>query len=333
MESVAGVLEDMRKSRAQLEAWIEERDRTCAEIEVTATQIRLATNRLDTLPGGQSAERVDAERELWRREQSLGELLTRLEARRSTIGLACVEQTRGGLWISTMHLDADWSDASKRFYWRETEAMRALAERLNDDAAATGEARFEAAQARQGFHAAMRRSATSAATRMKSPLRPSGIFAALPFLAFLATAAIGCFFAPRGLAAWITVATLLLITAIAFSGALREGPSVGVLAGLGAASSLALFTAAYVACSALDAPSVLRTGALPVPIETIGEACLVALTVGVAGDTLGVDLGGAASVVAFIQILLTISGVAAVVAVAWRQLSAKVRLPDDPNLG
>jgi hypothetical protein len=59
---------------------------------------------------------------------------------------------------------------------------------------------------------------------------------------------------------------------------------------------------------------------------------LVRLTVGLTGDTLGTELEGAALVVAFVQILLTISAVAAIAAVGWRVLMIRTeRLDNEPD--
>jgi hypothetical protein len=55
-------------------------------------------------------------------------------------------------------------------------------------------------------------------------------------------------------------------------------------------------------------------------MQLVGEAALLSLTVGLTGGTIGVDLGGAARVAAFIQILLTLLGGATFVGWAWSSL-------------
>lgn len=330
MGNFSDAIQGVQRSRAQLQAWVQERDRACATAAAIATAIRLATNELDTLPVGQSLHRIKAEGELRKQERSLQAVMDQLGVRRDVRDLACVESSDRGIWIYEHGYRVnDWSDVQQAAFWRETAKMERLAENLNDDAAATGQVRFEADQARQAYRAAMRRSAISAAERLKPPVRASGIFAALPFLTFLLVAAVGGFFAPRGVVAWIAVGVLLLSIAVATWGVLREGANGGVLAGLGAAGSLALFTAAYIVCVLGDATSIVQAGRPVLPIAAIGEASLVALTVGVTGGTLGTELDGAARIVAFVQILLTISGVAAVLAFAWRRVTARVWVAPD----
>jgi hypothetical protein len=89
------------------------------------------------------------------------------------------------------------------------------------------------------------------------------------------------------------------------------------VATLAAGSSLALFTGAYLVIRIVRPDDLLRSGT---PISSIAEAAFTSLTVGVTGGTIGTDLGGAARIVAFIQILLTVGAVASGVAWAWRRL-------------
>lgn len=255
-------------------------------------------------------------------------MVDRVAERPSTRGLKHVDWGHYDFSTREPYRDeSEWNPDQKIAFAREVGRLKDLVQVLNDDSPVE-QARFEATQAGETYRAALRRSARSPGEPSKPRLRRSGAFAAIPFVSFLVASAVGIFFEPAGLPAWITVGFLFAAVAIGAWGALREGPRVGVLAGLGASASLALFMPAYIACRALDAESMVRSTGDALPVHSIGEVGLVTLTVGLTGDTLGTELEGATLVVAFVQILLTISAVAAIAAVGWRVLMARTERPD-----
>jgi hypothetical protein len=322
-------LQVIQRERGKVEAWIEARRRGCERVRSEANTVRLTSARLDALPRGQSIARSALEKQLWRRYEDLRATVDRVAERPSTQGLQHVDWNHSDFSVYEPYRDeSGWSPDQKTAFTREVDRLKNLVQVLNDDSLVE-QARFEATQAGETYRAALRRSARSPGEPSKPRLRRSGAFAAIPFLAFLFASAVGIFFEPAGLPAWITVGFLFAAVTIGAWGALREGPRVGVLAGLGASASLALFMPAYIACRAFDAESIVRSTGDALPVHSIGEVGLVTLTVGLTGDTLGAELEGTALVVAFIQILLTISAVAAIAAVGWRVLMARTERPDN----
>jgi hypothetical protein len=323
-------LRGIQRERGKLEGWIETRRGRCERVRSEANIVRLTSSRLDTLPHGQSSARSAFEQHLWRRYECLRATVDRVAERPSTHGLKHVDwSSHYGFSTHEPYRDeSGWNPAQQIAFDREVGRLEDLVQVLNDNSL-VDQTRFEATQAGETYRAALRRSARSPGEPSKPQLRRSGAFAAIPFVSFLVASAVGVFFEPAGLPAWITVGFLFAAVAIGAWGALREGPRVGVLAGLGASASLALFMPAYIVCRAFDAASIVRSTGDGLPVHSIGEVGLVTLTVGLTGDTLGADLEGAALIIAFIQILLTISAVAAIAAVGWRVLMAKTERPEN----
>jgi asparagine N-glycosylation enzyme membrane subunit Stt3 len=149
-----------------------------------------------------------------------------------------------------------------------------------------------------------------------------GWVAVAPFTAFLIVAGVGAWIAPTE-AIWVGAAVALLLAAsvIAIVDELRKGSRAVPLdlLFLGAGASLAFFTALYVICSWYDPGSILLSGDQH-PIKAIGEAALLSLTLGGTVGTIGIDLAGSARIVAFIQLLLTLTAVGAALTWAWQRL-------------
>jgi hypothetical protein len=313
-----------------METWVETRDRWCAGIRTEARALRLKCGQLDALATGQSVDRATLEARLWQDHERLQEALRRIAKPPSSRYLSHVTWSeRFGFSVNDGRPDeSHWTSDQRTAYAREFARMQRLASDLNNGSG-VDLARFEARQAADAYRVALRRSVSSPGLPARQVRRSSGVFAALPFFAFLLVSAVGVFFEPVGVAAWTAVALLSLAIAVGALGALREAPSAGVLAGLGAAASLAVFLLAYTACRALGPESIVRSSGEALPIHSIGDAGLVTLSVGLTGAPLGVELEGAARIIAFIQILLTISGVAAVAVFGWRTLLARVERPAD----
>lgn len=165
-----------------------------------------------------------------------------------------------------------------------------------------------------------RRNAKAATLRGVRRFVRGGHFAYSPLAAFLAVGALGIWVSPSdyvGLLLWGVLVAVPVATVLV---AWRRRARFAEWAVVGGGSSLAGFTAAYLLSIWLDDQSILRTGAAP--IEQIGEAALLSLTIGVTGGTIGVDLNGLARVIAFLQILFLLSFAVVVVAQVWRMLAA-----------
>ena len=123
------------------------------------------------------------------------------------------------------------------------------------------------------------------------------------------------------------VAVLVLMTAVLIACVLawikdrREGAIVPLAAG----TALPLFTAAYLLSHWVDAESIMRAVGPSEwePMSRVGEATFLALTVGLGGETVGLELAGVARAIAFLQILLTLAVVATALLWGWYQLTAR----------
>ncbi len=143
--------------------------------------------------------------------------------------------------------------------------------------------------------------------------------------AFVLIAIAGIWLSPRPAAGWITVVFLVAVIAGSVYATKRHGYRATVVAPLAAGSALALFTAAYLACRLTEPSSVQLTSKAASPIGSIAEASFTSLTVGVTGGTIGIELHEAARVVAFVQILVSLTAVAAGLAWAWDRLLTHTR--------
>lgn len=140
-------------------------------------------------------------------------------------------------------------------------------------------------------------------------------FAYSPLVGFLVVAALGIWVGPKdylGLLLWEVLVVVPIGTVLV---AWRRRARFGEWALVGGGASLSFFTAAYLVSAWLDDQSILRTG--PVPIEQIGEAAFLSLTIGVTGGTIDIDLNGLARVIAFIQIIFSLGLAGIVVSRLW----------------
>jgi hypothetical protein len=227
----------------------------------------------------------------------------------------------------------DWEDWVKRSAcWEEieSEALRLLA------VAREQQARREAASAAadralEAMDMTVRRALDLSRTTFRGG-RTAAKLSGAPLAAFVLVGLAGAALEPSPAAGWTAVAFLLLVvlgTSTVFF--LREDFRGLSAATFGVGSSLSVFAAAYLAARVIRPHDLIHAGA---PISSLGEAAFTSLTVGITGGTIGVDLGGAARIIAFIQILLTVAAVVAGIAWAWRHLADRAdSLPDGVSNG
>lgn len=165
----------------------------------------------------------------------------------------------------------------------------------------------------------VRQKFTTATTNVSHRISRSSPFAYTPLSSFLMVAALGLWTAPTDVLGPVLVGILVCVPLVTIVVAWRARARFGEWALVGGGTSLAWFTAAYVAGHWSDDQSILRTGL--VPIDLIAEAAFLSLTVGVTGGTIGLELNGIARVIAFLQILFTLSFAAILVTRAWRRLA------------
>ncbi|HEX6687153.1 MAG TPA: hypothetical protein VF085_00645 [Solirubrobacterales bacterium] len=324
-------LERARESRGKLEALVRQRQDRCDLISANAMSVRCAAQRLADLDAGQTFERRAVERDLFARRRELEQTQAAADQIPGAEGLLGVEGSRRTGYHIADSFFLRVRDAEQDLFWAEIHAMQPSVEALNDNWCRE-KVDMESRVARDVADNAIRRSANSFGTGSPAVRSPANLVAAIPFACFLLVALAGLFLTPSGASVWIVIGFLVLASAGAAAVVFRLNPAAGTLAGLGAASSLAFFSAAYLACRALDAATVTRQGAETLPIAHIAEACFASLTIGATGSTIGIELGGAARVVAFIQILLTLAAVATALTIGWRSLSSRIGRPPTPPL-
>lgn len=164
-----------------------------------------------------------------------------------------------------------------------------------------------------------RRNAKAATLRGLRQFVRAGQFAYSPLAAFLAVGALGIWVGPRDYLGLLLWGVLIVVPVATVVVAWRRRARFGEWALVGGGTSLALFTAAYLASHCLDDQSILRTG--PVPIEQVAEAAFLSLTIGVTGGTIGIDLNGLARVIAFIQIMFSLGLAGIVVSRLWGMIA------------
>ena len=100
------------------------------------------------------------------------------------------------------------------------------------------------------------------------------------------------------------------------------------IAPLTAGVTLPIFTAAYLIGDYVDRTSILRAGPSDwLPISRVGEAAFLALGMSFGGATIGLELAGIARVIAFVQLLLTLSAVVAVLLWGYHRITRAAPLP------
>ena len=226
----------------------------------------------------------------------------------------------------------DWVAKSRR--WAEIDAAQnellVAAESLS---AQRDEVRSAAQRAISQMDTTVRRARDWSATFFAEPASKPRVptLSALPLAVFLIVAFIGIWLTPDPHAGWIA-AEILMFGVLASALRLRtrqdhRAPAVAVLA---AGSAFSLFNAAYLVARLIEPDSMQRTSTVASPIGSIAEAAFASLTVGVTGGTIGIELDGAARVIAFIQILVSVGAVAAGVGWGWRRWLEHARRQDVP---
>ncbi len=308
-------------------------------VQGKAELVRMAANEVVVHPSGQDPGRFQLERDLDALTAGLDADLASIpstmpttDAPQDLIGFAD-EQIRQSGSSSTSTVVAarrTWEQGLPDAHSEELTAAADRLQRLISD----GFERYKAARSRavhavQIAHAvadeAMRRSRIT--FRPPTGLRPARVAraaAAAPLAVFLAAAVFGILARPT--TAYLpSVAIVLVLTAVvAGVVAWRHRVTGANAAAFGAGAALAVFTAAYLLCIWADAGSIVFADG---QLGEVAEAALVSLTVSVTAGTIGVNLLGAARIVAFVQILLTVAAVGAVARWAWHRV---IDRPDVP---
>jgi hypothetical protein len=318
-------LEELKADRHLLGQWLDDLTAGTRTVERLAEGTREAAQKLVHVPGGQGNRRASLEKrldalveDLLRRTQAMkriephdhpdGDLLTIRSWDLADPSLVLPEEM------------PDWAaraTASTRIA-EEIDQLRMIRLKGFEDHNSAYDTAIKASrQAKRTADAAMALSARSFQrdrTRWSS-LAARGAFAT--FAAFLGVAAVGSVVPPTAGPTIVSIAILVLTSLVAGWIAIRHGRRRGVVVAIGVGASLSLFMAAYLATNLLEQNSIL-IGAKP--ITSIGETALLSLTVGVAGGTLGVELNGIARVIAFVQLLLTVTAVAAALTWGWNNI-------------
>ncbi len=336
------IAENLREENARLLRWIDSDVEGFAVVRRRAAEVRALAHGLVDEASRQGPERQSREEELHLAKQRVHLEFDALPttapphpweylAFGANPGL-----TRDGWGRDRHYSSPDWERWVKNSdYWEEIEQeAKSLLAAARDQFARRQEARAAAERALWGMDRTVRHALAWSATCFRdgetapvSGPRPTKASAA-PLAAFLLVALIGIPVAPTAIAVGIGVAFLVVVVALSVRsvvGSDRRAVSVATLAG---GSSLALFSAAYLLVRGVHPHDVLHGGA---PIASIAEAAFTSLTVGITGGTIGIDLGGAARIVAFIQILLTVAAVASGITLAWRRLVERSETQGTPT--
>ncbi len=321
------IAENLREENARLLRWIDSDVKRFAVVRERAAEVRALAHGLVDEASRQGAERQSREEELHLAKQRVH---LEFDALPTTAPHPWVYLAFGANPALTRNAwGRDWDYRWERWvkdsdYWEEIEReAENLIAAARDQFARYQEARAAAERALWGMDRTVRHALAWSATCFRdgetAPVpgpRPTKASAA-PLTAFLLVALIGIPVAPTAVAVGLGAAFLVVVVALSVRsvvGSDRRAVSVATLAG---GSSLALFSAAYLLVRGVHPHDLLQAGA---PISSIAEAAFTSLTVGITGGTIGIDLGGAARIVAFIQILLTVAAVASGITVAWRRL-------------
>ena len=232
---------------------------------------------------------------------------------------------------SSSYAYADAEDVrrlQKGFAWDQVEQSR---DELKDvvrhwgrlHGARQEEVKFAWSQAELTVTATVARSAITFSEEHFSPRRTTA-WSAVPFAAFLACAAIGGLATPATFSSSVAVGGRAVALALGLARAYRIRKASGTADTLllGAGMALSAFTMLYLICDAIFPDAIVQPNGLA--MGRIGEAALLALSVGGTVGPIGLELNGVARGIAFLQLLFTLTVVTATVAWGWGHLMEKL---------
>jgi hypothetical protein len=334
-QALLRISQNLREDNGRLVAWAGEEIEQLSALTQQTAVVRELAEELVRDGSAQGIERQCAEERLYLERLRAHGILTEVYDRRTPEwnylefskepvlghGLGR-DRGLGGFgyqWEGWIRRSPDW-DAIETAATELIAAAGSLHARLEDE-------RGAAQRALSQMDSTVRRARSWSATCFapKHPTRTFARVSAAPMAAFVLVAIAGIWLSPRPAAGWITVVFLITVIAGSVYATKRHGYRATVVAPLAAGSALALFTAAYLACRLTEPSSVQLTSKAASPIGSIAEASFTSLTVGVTGGTIGIELHEAARIVAFVQILVSLTAVAAGLAWAWDRLLTHTR--------
>ena len=335
------VLAELARDRAALAAWFDEELEPIEALGAAAAEVQEAAQDLAVDPAGQGPARRELIRVLWTKRLAL---IAADEGARDKIDLddrpedlspfASLLVDRRGKFT---YQDDD-ALARQRRTW-PVEHMETLDKaredlegyvvaRLEGHKEALDAARELRDDARQSVWNARRMSAARFARPPVVISRAGRYAAALPLAVFLVVAAIGTVASATPGVIWAAGGALIVASAVSIVVGLRERVRGVWLAGIGGGSSLAVFTALYLASFASNATTV-QLGCCG--LQPVAEASLLSLTIGLAVGPMGIDLSESGRVIAFVQLLFTVVAIATAVSWGWRSMIDRVDAPRPPS--
>ena len=318
------IAENLGEENARLYHWIDSEVERFAAICGRAADVRAQAHDLVDDASRQGATRQSREQHLDRARESVHSESGKPPTTEPTwvylvfeANPALRNDSHGRKRVPLFNTWDSWVEASEHWQQIDDEAKNLIAS-ASDQYGRREEARAAAERAVEWMDETVEHALGRSATcfRDGQTARPAKA-STVPLAAFLLVALAGIPIAPTPIAGWIAFAFLFVVVALSVVSTVRGDHRAISIATLTAGSSLAFFTAAYLVVRISHPDDLLRSGK---PISSIAEAAFTSLTVGVTGGTIGTDLGGAARIVAFIQILLTVGAVASGIAWAWRRL-------------
>jgi hypothetical protein len=339
-QALLGIIQNLREDRARLVSWAGETIEQLNALTRQTAGVRELAGDLVRSSSRQGIERQRAEERLYLEGRQAHGTFAEICARQRpewkylefsnepalrSGGFGRGERGLGGFgyqWEDWVRQSAHW-DAIKTAATELVAAARSLHTQMEDEREAA-----QRALAQMDSTVSRARGWSATYFALERPARAFARASAAPLVVFVFIAIAGIWLSPRPAAGWIVVAILFAVIAGSVYAVKRHGYRANGVAPLAAGSALALFTAAYLACRLMEPSSVQLTSKATSPIGSIAEAAFTSLTVGLTGGTIGIELHGAARIVAFIQILVSLTAVAAGLAWAWDRLLKHTRRED-----
>jgi hypothetical protein len=317
------------EENARLVQWIDSDVDRFAAVRQQAAEVRAQAHDLVDDATRQGGERQSREEALYLAKRRVHSQLDELPTEAPNwvyLAFGANPKLTGNGWGRQHHYrEPDWEQwvESSEYWGQIKDEAKKLIAAASDQYTRREEARADAERAIQRMDGTVRCALDWSTTCFRDgettppPRRYPAKASTPPLAAFVLVALAGVDIAPTPIAGWIAFAFLLVVVVLSARRIVGDARRAASVATFAAGSSLASFTAAYLLVCIVYPDDVMRSGA---PISSIAEAAFTSLTVGVTGGTIGTDLGGAARIVAFIQILVTVGAVASGIAWAWRRL-------------